>query len=420
MGISTDKKLKGNISTPEIKGGQIVLTGPRGVGIEKIEKTNSSGIEDTYTITYTDGQTSDFIIKNGLPLEFNWDSTKLGIRVHGQTDYSYTDLKGSKGDTGATGPQGPQGETGPQGPSVWGGISGNISSQTDLQNILNAKIEKVVFTDLNVMPMSEFGVYIGTFQSTAQNIPETHDGTVIVQYSSNNYIYETAIIGTSPVNIYTRAKFNGSWEEWKMINAYKSMAVNADFNDIFIPGIYFTGSIPTGQHIPISKTGLLIVFKPNGTPQSGRISTQIYITYDGNEIYTRGYYQSWSDWKDISPIVTITNSNGTAVKFPDGTMICTGKKAFTIASFVAWGSVYSTGNNNVIFNNFPVEFIAPPIVSVHPTIKTGETGGGNFWLGSDTGNPITKSSAGGVQLIRGSTASNFKTTLSYTAIGRWK
>mgnify|MGYP004537323389 CR=1 FL=1 len=106
MGISTDKKLKGNISTPEIKGGQIVLTGPRGVGIEKIEKTNSSGIEDTYTITYTDGQTSDFIIKNGLPLEFNWDSTKLGIRVQGQTDYSYTDLKGSKGDTGAQGPKG--------------------------------------------------------------------------------------------------------------------------------------------------------------------------------------------------------------------------------------------------------------------------------------------------------------------------
>jgi hypothetical protein len=110
MGISTDKRLKGNISTPEIKGGQIVLTGPRGVGIEKIEKTTSSGVEDTYTITYTDGQTSNFIVKNGLPLEFNWDGTKLGIRVQGQTDYSYTDLKGSKGDTGAQGPKGEQGK----------------------------------------------------------------------------------------------------------------------------------------------------------------------------------------------------------------------------------------------------------------------------------------------------------------------
>lgn len=113
MGICTDKRLKGNISTPEIKGGQIVLTGPRGVGIEKIEKTTSSGVEDTYTITYTDGQTSNFIVKNGLPLEFNWDGTKLGIRVQGQTDYSYTDLKGSKGDTGAQGPKGEQGKDAP-------------------------------------------------------------------------------------------------------------------------------------------------------------------------------------------------------------------------------------------------------------------------------------------------------------------
>ena len=119
MGISTDKKLKGNISTPEIKGGQIVLTGPRGVGIEKIEKTNSSDIEDTYTITYTDGQTSDFIIKNGLPLEFNWDGTKLGIRVKGQTDYIYTDLKGSKGDTGAQGPKGEQGAPGKDAPNMY-------------------------------------------------------------------------------------------------------------------------------------------------------------------------------------------------------------------------------------------------------------------------------------------------------------
>lgn len=43
-------------------------------------------------------------------------------------------VKGDKGDTGNTGPQGPAG------PSVWGGITGSISSQTDLQNALNAKL----------------------------------------------------------------------------------------------------------------------------------------------------------------------------------------------------------------------------------------------------------------------------------------
>ena len=37
------------------------------------------------------------------------------------------------------GPTGPQGPKGPTGPSLWGGITGSISSQTDLQEILNSK-----------------------------------------------------------------------------------------------------------------------------------------------------------------------------------------------------------------------------------------------------------------------------------------
>ena len=43
---------------------------------------------------------------------------------------------GPAGTPGAAGPQGPQG---PAGPSVWGGITGSLSSQTDLQNALNGK-----------------------------------------------------------------------------------------------------------------------------------------------------------------------------------------------------------------------------------------------------------------------------------------
>lgn len=50
--------------------------------------------------------------------------------------------QGSKGDTGAQGIQGvkgDKGDTGPAGPSIWGGISGDIATQTDLQNALNLK-----------------------------------------------------------------------------------------------------------------------------------------------------------------------------------------------------------------------------------------------------------------------------------------
>lgn len=46
---------------------------------------------------------------------------------------------GLGGPTGPTGPAGPTGPTGPAGPSVWGGITGTLSTQTDLQTALDAK-----------------------------------------------------------------------------------------------------------------------------------------------------------------------------------------------------------------------------------------------------------------------------------------
>ena len=41
------------------------IAGPNGVGITSIEKTGTSGLVDTYTITYTDGDTDTFTVTNG-------------------------------------------------------------------------------------------------------------------------------------------------------------------------------------------------------------------------------------------------------------------------------------------------------------------------------------------------------------------
>lgn len=40
---------------------------------------------------------------NGKDLEFHWNGTKLGVRLKGDTEYQYVDLKGSKGDSGDIG-----------------------------------------------------------------------------------------------------------------------------------------------------------------------------------------------------------------------------------------------------------------------------------------------------------------------------
>lgn len=72
-------------------GGGSGTPGKDGVGIDRIEKTSTQGLVDTYTIYLTDDRTYTFTVKNGA--------------------------KGDNGDTGETGPQGPAGETGPQGPT---------------------------------------------------------------------------------------------------------------------------------------------------------------------------------------------------------------------------------------------------------------------------------------------------------------
>lgn len=72
--------------------------GPAGVGIQKIEKTGTVGLVDTYTITYTNGQI-----------------------------FTYTVTNGSEGDKGETGPQGPEGPRGPAGES-------GISPRQEMQN----------------------------------------------------------------------------------------------------------------------------------------------------------------------------------------------------------------------------------------------------------------------------------------------
>lgn len=70
-------------------GGGSGTPGKDGVGIDRIEKTSTQGLVDTYTIYLTDDRTYTFTVKNGA--------------------------KGDKGDTGETGPQGPVGPAGKDG-----------------------------------------------------------------------------------------------------------------------------------------------------------------------------------------------------------------------------------------------------------------------------------------------------------------
>ncbi len=133
----------GEISTErQITGHNIIVNGLDGVGIEKIEKTNSVGLEDTYTIYFTNKKTTTFIVTNGKSLDFNWNGTKLGIKTEGQEEYTYIDLKGDKGDQGVKGEQGDKGDRGEQGEQ---GIQGDKGEQGEK----GIGIQDIILTDGN-------------------------------------------------------------------------------------------------------------------------------------------------------------------------------------------------------------------------------------------------------------------------------
>lgn len=86
-------------------------TGATGNGISTIVKTSTSGLVDTYTITFTDGTTSNFTVTNGAKGEdgngissvvLNQDYT-LTLTFTDGTTYTTTSIRGATGATGATG-----------------------------------------------------------------------------------------------------------------------------------------------------------------------------------------------------------------------------------------------------------------------------------------------------------------------------
>ncbi len=89
VGNIASSQIDGDVKVKESIDGFIYPKGDTGNGIEKIEKTNSVGLEDTYTIYFTNGKTYTFVVTNGK-------EGKQGER-------------GNQGEQGIQGPQGVQG-----------------------------------------------------------------------------------------------------------------------------------------------------------------------------------------------------------------------------------------------------------------------------------------------------------------------
>lgn len=146
-----------------------------------------------------------------------------------------------------------------------------------------------------------------------------------------------------------------------------------------------------------------IMFEQNSTATTYEpyINKQIQIK-NKNGVFEEFYNEGKSVTKKIK------NSNGTAVLFDDGTMICYGNVYSTNISWSTWGSIYSS----TMSYTFPLGFVTFPVVICS---VAGGVGTGNGW----TGRPSHTTTGGTVEIYRSTTYGNTM-SIDYIAIGNWK
>lgn len=111
-----------------------------------------------------------------------------------------------------------------------------------------------------------------------------------------------------------------------------------------------------------------------------------------------------------SIIETGTNSDGSWIKYNDGTMICYITKEYNNVNITnSWGSVYES--DRIQLGNFPQQFINIP------TITANCVRGLSVFL--EALSP-TNTSIGETWFMRPVSQSNTSSTISFIAIGKWK
>ena len=185
----TQFTVKLNEQGPAGPAGRPGAQGEPGIGINKIELTETQGLVDTYTITYSNGAEQTYDITNGKDAIITGatatvDNTvgipSVDITVGGDPGersfaFDFHNLKGEKGDTG------------PAGADEWGDISGDINDQTDLQN--EFALKQNVFTPNNPLQFGQEIIMPGVSSTASSSY-----------YSFSNdtgYIYMGSIVNTS-------------------------------------------------------------------------------------------------------------------------------------------------------------------------------------------------------------------------------
>lgn len=200
---------------------------------------------------------------------------------------------------------------------------------------------------------------------------------------------------------------------------------NSDLNDFTTPGIYYSlnaSKSATLSNTPITTAGFKLIVEY--VSATNRLSQIIIVNSTHSIMYVRNNTGSWNAWQQLASFTTVTDTNGTAIKYADGTLIQYGvipKTNFlmtTTASSTVQGITWY--RSNVADTTFPVSFTNTDY-SISLQVFT-STSGSRMYTTRAMKNTSSRFTA---QLISIEdfleTAAGYTnlTNVSWQAIGRW-
>lgn len=128
----------------------------------------------------------------------------------------------------------------------------------------------------------------------------------------------------------------------------------------------------------------------------------------GIELNEDGTIYNEKTGKQLVEVERVTGTNGTALKYADGTMICYGAISKTVNITTSYEGAYYADVNN---NSFPVSFVAAPIVTTNIKYGSGLIASTVSGLSNGTFS---------VFVWKNQAKSNVSLDIQYIAIGKWQ
>ncbi|WP_085653329.1 pyocin knob domain-containing protein [Pseudomonas sp. R26(2017)] len=272
------------------------------------------------------------------------------------------------------------------------------------------QVKDIPEVQLNGLTVNSF-VYVSP--DGTGSLPFQTSTFYVIHLANSNTAYGVQIaVGGGAGKQYSRTKINGTWAKWNSgldvgdfgVGATSLLACN-DANNVAASGDLLVHPGTLNGPNP----GVYGTIKTTFYEKSSSNWTQLILSTTGNKMFYRGCINGGiQPWMQVNE-ESITNSNGTAVKFSDGTMICW-KESSTIQTT---SNQVSTGvflGAAEIFT-FPVPFVTIGVVIPSVSYSAyaycwGSVGEGN--------NPNQ------CRVVGFSHAANAQYQARYLAVGRWR